>query len=112
VKKPRIETELRLDDEVVRVRLANLGPTSDGRIPFGDSSPSLSTRRWIRIDPRWPVAETQDTLLHELLHICHRKAGVRYSKAEEAAVNRLTPWLLAALQQNPWLIEYLAYDPR
>jgi RecB family endonuclease NucS len=48
-----------------------------------------------------------DTLLHEILHAVMFQAGMAGDN-EEQAVERLTPWLLAAIAQNPDLFIAIA----
>ena len=48
-----------------------------------------------------------DTLIHEILHAVMFQAGMA-GENEEQAIERLTPWLLAAIAQNPDLFISIA----
>lgn len=57
----------------------------------------------------------RDTLLHEVLHATIWMSGYGHgmeSEAEEKLVRALTPWLLAALRDNPSLVEFLVKDAK
>ena len=65
-----------------------------------------------RIDCRIKIVEHHrdgelDTLIHEILHAVMFQAGMAGDN-EEQAVERLTPWLLAAIAQNPDLFIAIA----
>ena len=53
--------------------------------------------------PGMSEAKTREVLLHEILHACWELAGIP-SKYEEDIVNRISPYLLDVLQDNPDLL--------
>jgi hypothetical protein len=69
------------------------------------------TRIHIKADQSPPCK--RDTVLHEVLHAIVFLSGYSHdmtTEGEEALVRTLTPWLLAALRDNPDLVTYLLDD--
>lgn len=73
-----------------------------------------SRQVWVRVDGM-ALEQVQNTLLHEVLHVCLNVAGAQYaleqlkpsSNVEEAYVSALSTPLHGLLVQNPDLIEFL-----
>lgn len=62
----------------------------------------------IQLDPDQSATQARDTMLHELLHACVSNTPLNLSdEDEERVVRGITPWLLAALRDNPRLVAYL-----
>lgn len=62
------------------------------------------------ISQRQAYTQSQETLLHEVLHAILDVTGHAHEledEDEEILVRRLSPALLVVLQQNPALVEYL-----
>lgn len=73
----------------------------------GDSQPD---RNIIRVDATLPHTQAAETLLHELLHCCWQRTGLRAFDPdgnEEVIVTALAPQLLDLLRRSPDVVAYL-----
>ena len=102
---------LSIDGKPLRVRIGgNLAREAGGYAVAGLHLPGD-----IRIAGGMTRRSQQISLAHELLHECWARSkpslrGISV-KDEEYIVDNLAPWLLAALQQNPELTEFLTQSP-
>ena len=68
-----------------------------------------STRKsLIEVEASQSPQQKRDTVLHEVLHACLTHLSITLVDDEEEKIVRgLTPWLLAALRDNPKLVRFL-----
>lgn len=73
---------------------------------------TLNDDALIKIKVKQAAATKRDTMLHEVLHAICWLSGYSHNNglnhdSEEALVRTFTPWLLAALRDNPDLLAFL-----
>lgn len=76
---------------------------------FGETD---NTNSEIHVHPNQSLQNKRDTLIHEILHAILFASGAKRvlgwsAEREEKVIRLLSPWLLAVLQDNPDLIDYL-----
>jgi len=61
----------------------------------------------IRICKTMPLEAQKQTLLHEMAHVWLDNAGIEYTRSTHIILDVFASGLVAALQDNPALIDYL-----
>ena len=102
----------RIDGEQVDIRWrAALRRFKDGYPTAGRYTPETGkARAVIEIAPGQTFEDERRSLLHEMLHDCADRGGVRAFmklKDEELFVTAVEAWLFRALEQNPDVIAWL-----
>ena len=66
---------------------------------------------WIKVDADLPLAQKQDTLLHEVLHCIWYEMGIhneaKEGDLEETIITRLATGLTQVMKANPSFLKYL-----
>lgn len=97
-------SRIHVDGRIVRVRwLRSIGTFAAGYEVGGDYGDST-----IRILTGQTRNAQRAVFLHELLHHCVERAGLKLpAREEERFINAVDSFLLAALRENPDLVEWL-----
>lgn len=108
----RLPVWLTIEGHKVRVRRARITRRLHEGYSISGQLVSTGDRQTLTVAPGQTRANERDTVLHEVLHACLDLAQARDPKVfpmktEEYVVSHLTGWLLAALRENPALVEYL-----
>jgi hypothetical protein len=91
-------------------KLVKVGPhiyTVVRRTTNGDHGVCDPATLQIGVKKGLKLSKAQETLLHEVVHSCVPAALEEGLHSEEAFVTGITPSLLAIIQENDTLIEYL-----
>lgn len=93
-----------VDGQVVKVRwLRSIGEFQPGYEVGGDYGDNV-----IRVAKGQTRNGQRAVVIHELMHHCVERAGIRLpAKEEEKFINAIDSFLLAALRENPLLVEWL-----
>lgn len=94
------------DGDLVPVKeVEGLGQSPEGYAVAGDYR-----SRSIRVDPRAPMRALRVTVAHEMLHGAWERSPLTKlsRRTEEFVVGELAVWLVALLEANPKLADFLA----
>jgi hypothetical protein len=95
---------IHVDGQVVRIRwLRSIGQFAVGYEIGGDYGGNV-----IRVAKGQTRNGQRAVVVHELMHHCVERAGLKMpAKEEEQFINAIDAFLLAALRENPALVEWL-----
>lgn len=104
---PERLTHLTVDGVTVRVQwLKHIGTFAAGYEQGGDYGQNV-----IRLIKGQTRNGVRATMLHELMHHCIERSGIKLaSREEERIIGALDSFLLAALRENPELVAFLTEE--
>lgn len=95
---PKPPTKVKCGMHVIRIEVRELEEAS------GYAKDNMT----IILDSGQELSMMQETLWHELKHICWRVAGLDDKhEDEERAIRGTSPWEILILRDNPKLVEFL-----